>query len=154
MTVAVWIRGRCATADVPFYLIAQVVAAGAAAAFVNYVRTGKPTVEPATKIPEFAAVFLVELVFTFALAYVVLNVATAKANANNSFYGLAIGFTVLAGAVAVGDISGGVFNPAVGVGVVIMGLAAPAAIWMHILAKAAGGALAGVVFKYLNPADK
>src|SRR5207248_2549721 len=62
------------------------------------------------------ATLIVEVVFTFALVLVVLNVATADATAGNSFYGLAIGFTVLAGAFAGGPISGGAFNPAVGLG--------------------------------------
>ena len=65
-----------------------------------------------------------EFLFTFALAYVVLNVATAKGTAGNSNYGLAIGFTVLTGAFAVGAISGGAFNPAVAVGITAMGLEA------------------------------
>ena len=48
--------------------------------------------------------------------YVVLNVATADATAGNSYFGLAIGFTVLAGAFAVGQVSGAAFNPAVAIG--------------------------------------
>ena len=54
---------------------------------------------------------LVEFLFTFALCYVVLNVANAKRTSGNSFYGLAMGFTVLIGAFAVGGVSGGAFNP-------------------------------------------
>jgi aquaporin Z len=67
---------------------------------------------------------LAEFLFTFALVFVVLNVATAKGTAGNSFYGLAIGFTVLTGAFAVGNIFGGVFNPAIAVGISILGLSA------------------------------
>ena len=54
--------------------------------------------------------------FTFALVWVVLHVATARGTDGNSFYGLAIGFTVLTGAFAVGGISGGAFNPAIALG--------------------------------------
>ena len=72
--------------------------------------------------PDLARALIAEFLFTFALAYVVLNVATAKGTAGNSNYGLAIGFTVLTGAFAVGDISGGAFNPAVAVGITAMGL--------------------------------
>jgi TRAP-type C4-dicarboxylate transport system permease small subunit len=97
--------------------------------------------------------FLAEFLFTFALAYVVLNVATAKANAGNSFYGLAIGMTVMTGAFAVGHISGGAFNPAVAVGVAIMKLTAPAGIWLHIVADLLGGAAAALAFKALSKAD-
>ena len=95
-----------------------------------------------------------EFLFTFALAYVVLNVATAKATAGNSNYGLAIGFTVLTGAFAVGGISGGAFNPAVAVGITAMGPVEVANIWIFLLADFAGGAAAGLLFKFLNPNDR
>jgi aquaporin Z len=100
------------------------------------------------------AAFVAELVFTFALVYVVLNVATSRDHPVNSFYGLAIGFTVLAGAFAVGSISGGVFNPAVFVGAAITGLFAWSTIWVYFLAQLLAGALAGLAFRALNPADK
>jgi aquaporin Z len=95
-----------------------------------------------------------EFLYTFALVYVVLNSATAKGTANNSFYGLAIGFTVLAGAFSVGSISGAAFNPAVAVGISVMGLSSWTNIWIYLVACFAGGAVAGVIFKMLNPADK
>jgi aquaporin Z len=98
--------------------------------------------------------FVAELLFSFALCYVVLNVATAKANANNSFYGLAIGFTVVVGAFAVGGISGGAFNSAVAVGAAAMKMLNFADIWIHISANLAGGAAAAGVFKFANPTDK
>ena len=69
-------------------------------------------------------------------------------------YGLAIGFTVLTGAFSVGSISGGAFNPAVAVGISIMGIAAWSNIWIYLLACFAGGLVAGLTFKYLNPQDK
>ena len=95
-----------------------------------------------------------EFLFTFALCYVVLNVATSKNTAGNSNYGLAIGFTVMAGAFAVGPISGGVFNPAVAVGITMLGLSAPANIWIYLVANFAAGAAAATVFKLINPNDK
>ena len=67
-------------------------------------------------------VFIAEFLFTFALGYVVLNTATAKGTDSNSFYGLAIGFTVVTGAFTVGGISGGAFNPAVVAGLIVMGI--------------------------------
>src|SRR3954463_9668232 len=95
---------------------------------------------------------LVEFLFTFALAHVVLNVATAKGTENNSFYGLAIGFTVLVGAFAVGGISGGAFNPAVAIAGAIMKTLTPSQIWIHILADFMGGAAAAGVFVFTNQA--
>ena len=92
--------------------------------------------------------------FTFALCYVVLNVATSRDHANNSFYGLAIGFTVMVGAVAVGGISGGAFNPAVTVGADVMGLFAWSTLWLYLVAQVVAGIVAGFAFRALNPADK
>ena len=97
---------------------------------------------------------IAELLYTFALCYVVLNVATAKGTSGNPTYGLAIGFTVLAGAYAVGAISGGAFNPAVAVGITLMGLSSWANIWIFLVANFAGGAAAAMVFKAINPTDK
>lgn len=95
-----------------------------------------------------------EFFFTFALVYVVLNVATAKCTASNSFYGLAIGMTVMAAAFAVAAVSGGAFNPAVAVGVSMMGLLATSSIWVHIVAELAAAVAAALVFKTINPEDK
>lgn len=150
VTLAVWLRGRCDTKDVIPYVVSQVVAAALAALAVQFlVGPGKPMT--IVSVPK---AMLAEFLFTFALAYVVLNVATAKANANNSFYGLAIGMTVMAGAFAVGGISGGAFNPAVAVGIGMMKLVHLTDIWLHIAADLAGGALAAVAFRVINPADK
>jgi len=80
----------------------------------------------------------------------VLNVATAKGTSGNSFYGLAIGFTVMAGAYSVGSVSGGAFNPAVAVGITVMGLSKLANIWIFLLANFAGGAAAAGVFRLVN----
>jgi aquaporin Z len=151
VTLAVWIRGRCATADVVPYWIAQFAGAALAGLTVIYLRGdfGSPGPDPSV-----AKAFLVEFLFTFALAYVVLNVATSKATAGNSFYGLAIGFTVMVGAFSVGSISGAAFNPAVAIGVTIMNLVKLNVVWVHLIADFAGGAVAGLLFKFLNPDDK
>ncbi len=93
-----------------------------------------------------AAWFLGEFLFTFALVYVVLNSATAKGTAGNSFYGLAIGFTVVVGAFAVGPVSGGAFNPAVGLGVTVMGLAGFGKLIVYLIADFLGGAAAAYLF--------
>jgi aquaporin Z len=95
-----------------------------------------------------------EFLFTFALAFVVLNVATAKSTAGNSYFGLAIGFTVLSGAFAVGDVSGGAFNPAVAVGAMLMGMLPWGKLALYLGAELLAGAAAALVFKAINPEDR
>jgi aquaporin Z len=153
VTVAVFLRGRLPVGDIAPYFGAQ-IAGGAAAAGITRWMVGPPA-DPAFAVhgKGLAVAFVAELLVTFALAYVVLNVATSKEHPNNSFYGLAIGFTVLAGAVAVGGLSGGVFNPAVAVGVSIAGLVSWSMLWVFVIANLAGGALAAVAFRLFNPAD-
>jgi len=151
VTLAVWLRGRCAAKDVLPYWISQILGALIASQVVLYLK-GNPTVTPAEIkiVPSLIA----EFIGTFALCYVVLNVATAKATAGNSFYGLAIGFTVVVMAFALGGISGGAFNPAVATGVTVMHLEKAANIWIYLAGNFAGGALAALTFKFVNPDDK
>jgi aquaporin Z len=151
VTLAVWMRGRCPTSDVPGYMIAQ-VAGGLVAAFLVMFMKGTGAATAAS--PDVVRAVIAELLFTFALCYVVLNVATAKATEGNSYFGLAIGFTVVVGACAVGGISGGAFNPAVAVGITAMGLSKIANLWIFLVGNFAGGALAAVVFKLVHPDDK
>lgn len=151
VTLAVWLRGRCDTKDVAPYMIVQVAGAALAACTVGFLYGSPQSTLTIANVPK---AFLAEFLFTYALAYVVLNVATAKATANNSFYGLAIGFTVLTGAFAVGGISGGAFNPAVAVGIGMMKLVNVSQIWIHIVADLLGGATAALVFKVTHPDDK
>jgi aquaporin Z len=151
VTLAVWIRGRCDTKDVGPYMLVQVIGAALAAGIVKFLKGGVPVTAMS---PPVGPALLAEVLFTFALAYVVLNVATAKGTAGNSFYGLAIGMTVLVGAFAVGGISGGVFNPAVAVGISAMGLSSWANLWIYLVADFLGALIAALTFKSLNPQDK
>jgi len=151
VTLGVWMRGRCDTKDVVPYWVAQIIGAVLAALAAKFL-VGSPAAPPGSL--KVGPAFLAEFLFTFALVFVVLNTATAKGTEGNSFYGLAIGFTVLTGAFAVGGISGGAFNPAVAVGVSIMGLAAWPSIWIYLVSELAAGALAAIAFKTMNPADK
>ncbi len=102
------------------YWIAQFAAAAAAAVAVKFLRAG---VNVTAITPNIGPALVAEFLFTFALVYVVLNAATAEGTSGNSFYGLAIGMTVMTGAFAVGDISGGAFNPAVALGITLLGIA-------------------------------
>jgi aquaporin Z len=154
VTLAALWRRRIGFGDAVAYWIVQ-FAAGAVAgvlarAVVNpsAVATLHPTGHALT------ATAVVEFLFTFALCYVVLNVATSKDQPGNSFFGLAIGFTVLAGAFAVGGISGGAFNPAVTLGAAVGGLFAWSTLWVYIVVQAIAGTAAGLIFRALNPDDK
>lgn len=151
VTLAVWIRGRCHTSDVIPYWISQIVGAVLAALAVKYLKTGVSVAPGAVQV---GPALIAEFLFTFALAYVVLNVATSKDTVGNSFYGLAIGFTVMAGAFAVGNISGGVFNPAVAVGISVMKLSSWANIWIYLVANFLGAGAAAGVFRVLNPTEE
>jgi len=151
VTLAVFMRGKCPASDVVPYMLAQVIGASAAAVIVLFLK-GNPVVEAMHR--DVTRALIAEFLYTFALCYVILNVATAKGTSGNSFYGLAIGFTVLAGAYSVGSISGAAFNPAVVVGATIMGLSTLANIWIYLVANFAGGAAAAMAFRFINPKDK
>ncbi len=151
VTLGVWMRGRCATRDVVPYIGFQLLGAILAALVTRFLRAGWEVVP---MNPTLGAALLAEFLFTFALVFVVLNVATARGTANNSFYGLAIGMTLMTGIFAVGDISGGAFNPAVAVGITVMGLSAWGNIWIYLLANLLAGAAAALTFRLCNPDDR
>jgi aquaporin Z len=172
VSLAVLVRGKLAPGDFVAYLVAQFVGAILAAWVASVILTGYAVdgkavattfaLNPAgwdtgKDAVSVAAALLVEGLYTFALALVVLNVATAAKTDGNSFYGLAIGFTVVVGAFAGGAISGGAFNPAVGVGpTVVHALLTKAAIpnlWIYLVGPFAGGLLAAIVFKLQGNED-
>jgi aquaporin Z len=152
VTLAVWIRNRIKTMDALIYMASQVLGAVLAAIVVMYLREDIPS-EAHQTLDKGKAV-VAELLGTFALAYVVLNVATAKANEGNSYFGLAIGFTVMAMAFALGQYSGGAFNPAVAIGAIVMKAFELANVWIYLVGCFIGGALAAIAFNVLNPGER
>jgi len=154
VTLAVLVRGRITAQQAIGYVAAQIVGGLVAAAAV----TGVVPVGPAHALALSGHAMVVaaaaELVFTFVLCFVVLNVATSKDHPNNSFYGLAIGFTVAAGAVAVGAISGGVFNPAVGIAGLGIGMFTGPVVFIYLVVQLVAAVAAGLTFRFLNPSDK
>jgi aquaporin Z len=150
VTLAVCLRGRLPAARVAPYWASQVLGA-LSAAFVTRVMTGHSIAPSPAPGATLLQVMLAEILFTFALVLVVLNVATAKATEGNSYYGLAIGSTVMVGAYAAGPISGGGLNPAVGIGLTVVatlfGDAALGHLWHYLVGPMAGGALAVLAFR-------
>ena len=157
VTLAFWLRGRLAGAEVAPYVLVQVVGAGLAALAAHAVTGEVLQVAPAEETGT-GAFFLIELLFTFALVLVILNVATTAGTAGNDYYGVAIGLVVLGGALVAGPISGGAFNPAVALGPALVDLAlgdgsSVDTLWVYLGATVAGAALAALAFRVQNPAD-
>jgi aquaporin Z len=151
VTLAVLIRGKISSTEAMIYMGSQ-LAGGVAAALIVGVFHELPA--EAHQDLNVTKAIIAEVLGTFALAYVVLNVATAKANTGNSYFGVAIGFTVLAMASCFGTYSGGAFNPAVAVGASVMKAFEWSNIWIYLVGCFGGAALAAVIFKMNNPDDK
>lgn len=149
VTLGVLIRGKVNGADVVPYMVAQLAGAAVAAIVVTKFLRAGVAVTPIS--PQVGPALLAEFLFTFALVYVVLNAATAEGTSGNSFYGLAIGMTVMTGAFAVGDISGGAFNPAVALGISILGISTWSHLWIYLVANFAAAVVAAVIFQLINP---
>ena len=150
VSTAVLIRGKMTSREWGAYVITQLVAAALAGALARSVGGH----EAAAATANDGKMFIVELIFTFALAYTVLNVATAQGTEGNSFYGLAIGGIVVVGAYAVGGISGGGFNPAIALGASITGLFQWSHYWIYLIAPLMGAGAAAVFFVYVQEAEK
>lgn len=148
VTLAVFIRGAFDKKQIIPYWISQVVGACAAVMTLIPFAQISDCAGCAFSLPK---VVLGEFLFTFALCYVVLNVATSKKTEGNSYYGLAIGSTVLVGAFAVGGIlTPGAFNPAVAVGLGLMHSACWFTVGAIILTNLIAAMLAGIVFKFVD----
>lgn len=154
ITTAMYIRRKVTAAELPGYYFAQLLGGAVAAVLIYYLfgREGQDFIcdgFPAGVLKT----ALAEIIGTFALAFVVLNVATAKGTAGNSYFGLAIAATVLAMALAFRKFSGGVFNPAVGLGLSIQKSMCWNNLWMYFVAPVTGSVLAAIVFQLVNEAD-
>ncbi len=150
VTLAVLMRGRIKPPEAVQYMLVQVLGALVAAFLASFIFGKAIPIDRSTQY-SLPAALIVEAAFTFALALVVLNVATTRQTAGNSYYGLAIGMTVAAAAAAGGSISGGAFNPAVGLGIGIISAIKSGAdathLWIYVAMPLLGGALAAITFK-------
>lgn len=145
VTVSIYLRGACEKDEVLPYIASQVIAAVSAAIVVESL------LFPDALSPEMADLgtdaVVAELLFTFALAYVILNVATTESTSGNGYYGAAIALVVLAGATTVGSISLASFNPAVTSALIVSGKLALADSWMHFVPQFVGAIMATYVYK-------
>jgi aquaporin Z len=161
VSLAVTLRGKLSWGEFVVYVISQAFGAVMAAVVVLAVKhtTFAPMpaeIEGQTVTATALGALLVEFLYTFALALVVLNVATSPKTEGNSYYGLAIGFTIVVAAFSGGPISGGAFNPAVGFGPILVdtlrGGHSIGNLWIYLVGPLAGGAVAAAVYLYQNGA--
>ena len=153
VTISIWIRGACERSEVLPYVISQ-LAAGFLAALVaaNLIVTGSISKDYPIEMFEpsgmEASIIVSELLFTFALVFVILLVATLESNEGNGYYGAAIALVVLAGALTVGSISLASFNPAVSLSLVVVGKMAASDLWLHLVPQLFGAGAASLVYKW------
>jgi aquaporin Z len=150
VSLAVWLRGKLSPAGFVGYVVVQLIGAFLAATATTYLKGG-PAMTPG--LVSTGPAMLAEFLFTFALCYMVLNVATVQSVAGNSYYGLAIGSTVMTGAFAVGGVSGGAFNPAVATGITLLHVSASDNLWILLVGEVLGAIAAAVIFRALNLGD-
>lgn len=148
VTLAVLMRGKISVNTAINYMVVQIIA-GAVAAFVFLMIKGTAFV-PTPSVGFFAAT-LTEVLFTFALATVVLHVATSKQTEGNDYYGLAIGLIIMAAAFAGGPISGGAYNPAVAIGPMLVDMEHFSrnviSLPIYLIGPFLGAAIAAIVYR-------
>ena len=123
VTLAMYINDQIDIKESGKYVASQLI--GSVIAVFILTELGQDSFSVVSKTTEIQSFFVAEILFTFLLVFVILNVALNKDLKGNQFYGLAIGLTVTAGAFSVGDISGAVLNPAVSFGPSLMSFIDP-----------------------------
>ena len=157
VSLAMIIRGEISVGECLKYVLSQCI--GALAAAYSIILLGADALAVVSKTDSMTSFFLAEIIFTFLLVFVILNVATHPDTKNNQYYGLAIGLTVAAGAFSVGEISGGVFNPAVSFGPSVLSIIDPDIEFANIVshnffiyylgATVIGSVIASLLFNFL-----
>ena len=153
VTISIWIRGACEKSEVVPYALSQ-LAAGLLAALIaaNLIVTGSISEDYPIEMFEPSgmetSIIVSELLFTFALVFVILNVATSESNEGNGYYGAAIALVVLAGALTGGGRALSSFNPGVSCSLVVVVKMAAADLWLHLVPQLFGAGAASLVFKW------
>jgi aquaporin Z len=152
VSFTLFLRKNLSFQNLLLYWLAQLAAGVLAACVIIYFMNGAA---PATHAEiSLFKVFIAEFLFTFALCFVVLNVACVQATAGNSYFGWAIGFTVVAGAYTVGTVSSAAFNPAVALGITLLNLSQWSNLWVYILSSLLGAGAAAGVFNLAHPVNQ
>ena len=155
VSLALFLRGKLARVDLLPYIVAQ-LAGATVGAYLAYVVSDRSFAPAPAAGAGTMTVLLVEALYTCLLALVVLNVATSKGTQGNSFYGLAIGFTIVIAAWAGGPISGGAFNPAVATGTIVVNVLTGSGgighLWLYLVGPLAGGVIGAQIYRIQEPA--
>ena len=148
VSLGLFLRRKITAVEMLWYWAAQVIGAVLAFVFGYLVSGAAGGIHPGQGVNTLSALSI-EALFTAALVLVVLNVAATPATHGNSFYGLAIGFTILAAVSVGGSISGGAYNPAVGLGATVGAALFHAGswndLWLYVVGPLAGAAIAAGV---------
>lgn len=153
VTLGAWLRGRCAGKTVLPYVLAQLAGGALAGILVNYLRVGGITASATPVVHDLVKAGVIELIFTATLVYVFLDATSPTRGAGAFASSLAVGAAVTGGMYAGLPLSGGAFNPAVALGMSLMGLGNWDLLWMYLLAELAGGSLAAIMFKTTHSGD-
>ncbi|MGQ0572731.1 MAG: aquaporin [Pseudonocardia sp.] len=149
VTLAAFVRGVLPVREIAPYCAAQLLGGGLGAVVASLLVPDGARPGVALSGDAIATTVVGELVFTFALIWVVLHTATVASTSGNSYYALAIAAMVVAGILAVG-LYGGVVNPVVAISLAIMGVLSWSTVWVWVLAEIAAAVLAARLFVYTN----
>jgi aquaporin Z len=151
VSLAVWMRGQLDRSEMLRF--AGVQAAAAVAAVLMAGLLGHKAVSAGVvSFPWFRAL-VGETLFTFLVAFTWLHVRTARQVMGNTWFGIAVGWVHFAGASAIGHLSAGACNPALGLALVAAGHVPAWMVMIYLLAGLTGGAAAAVAYRLLNPND-
>jgi len=150
VTTSLYIRGAVDGFTACWYILVQFIGGFLGGAIGTTISSNNIGINKSASFSDGQAVSA-EIFFTYLLCTVVINTATTKANKDLHFNGFAIGVTLIASGYAVGQISGGAFNPAVATGVIIATTTQDnKLVWIYLVGDFIGGILAGLSWYILN----
>lgn len=149
ISVAMLLRGSLDRRDLPYYILAQTLGAVLSALIGGFLLACGDNADVQAHQNEGLCAVVAEFLGAFMLMYVFLQVITTRENKDQSFYGIAIGCSMTAGMYVLGNISGGLFNPAVALGASIVDLYFWADFWIYLVGPLLGAAAATTVYQLM-----